>query len=257
MENNNPELLTGLSAETIDGVISSLDKIIDWSKLHGKRTGYFAALYRKVTIKVKEGIESGYFEDGERMERLDVIFANRYLDAFEQYNKKQPVTKVWKLAFDLTENWFHIVLHHLMIGMNAHINLDLGIAAAQAVAENEMPLLKSDFEKINDVLSALVDEVENDLASIWPLFGVLDNIAGNLDERLADTGMAFARDRAWEFALLYASTENKALEIERMDNKMTLIGKLFMSPGLIKNTIFLIIRLAERGNVEKKINILE
>lgn len=254
---NNKESLHGLRADTIDEVIHSLDTIVDWSKRHAKQTGYFAALYRKVTIKVKQGIESGYFDDGERMERLDVIFANRYLDAFERYHSGRTVTRVWQLAFELTEDWFPIVLHHLMIGMNAHINLDLGIAAAQTVEENEMPLLKPDFNKINDVLSDLVDEVENELSEIWPFFGKLDKLAGSLDERLADTGMAFARDRAWEFAMRCATATDKEDKIDQMDKKMTLVGELFLTPGLIKNTVLLLIRLTEQGDITKKISILE
>lgn len=37
---------------------------------------------------------------------------------------------------------------------------------------------------------------------------------------------------------------------------MRFIGELFLSPGLIKNSILLFIRLGERGSVSKKINIL-
>lgn len=62
-----------------------------------------SALYRKVTMKMKEGIESGLFDDGARMERLDAIFANRYLDAFESYAKGDNVSRLWQLAFDLTD----------------------------------------------------------------------------------------------------------------------------------------------------------
>ena len=43
--------------------------------------GYFATLYRKVTIQVKKGIADNFFDDGPRMERLDVILANRYTQA--------------------------------------------------------------------------------------------------------------------------------------------------------------------------------
>jgi hypothetical protein len=71
--------------ETIDQVIDQLTEIIDWSRTTNSRLGYFAALYRKVTIKVKEGIAENFFDDGERMERMDVIFANRYLAAVEAY----------------------------------------------------------------------------------------------------------------------------------------------------------------------------
>ena len=44
-------------ARTIDEVILQLDDIIARSIREQSRLGYFAALYRKVTIKVKEGIE--------------------------------------------------------------------------------------------------------------------------------------------------------------------------------------------------------
>lgn len=85
---------SNLKASTIDEVIASLDRIIEWSKRTKSRCGYFAALYRKVTCNVRDGIASGYFDDGERMERLDVIFANRYLEAFEAYYSGQSTTAV-------------------------------------------------------------------------------------------------------------------------------------------------------------------
>ncbi|MHC4105111.1 MAG: DUF5995 family protein [Planctomycetota bacterium] len=81
-----------MSAKTIDEVIQQLDDIIDRPQGNRSRLGHFAALYLKVTLNVKEGISEGFFEDGERKERLDVIFANRYLEAFAQYqaNKLPP-----------------------------------------------------------------------------------------------------------------------------------------------------------------------
>lgn len=248
---------SNLHATTIDEVIASLDKIVDWSKTNNKRTGYFAALYRKVTKNVKQGIETGLFDDGPRMEKLDVIFANRYLDAFEAYANGERVSDVWQLAFETTERWFPLALVHLMIGMNAHINFDLGIAAAETVDADQLSDLKPDFEKINDVLSSLVDEVENELAQIWPMFGVLDRFAGSLDERLADAGMAFARDRAWAFAEEVSAANNKVKTLTDMDKKMTAIGQLFLSPGLIKKVLLLLIRIAERGDISKKITVLE
>ena len=64
-------------AQTIDEVIEALDGVLDEARRDGSRLGYFAALYRKVTIEVKKGIAAGYFDDGPRMERLDVLdYAN-------------------------------------------------------------------------------------------------------------------------------------------------------------------------------------
>jgi len=77
---------------TIDDVISTLDDIIDNAVQQENALGYFAALYREVTIKVKQGIANGDFENGQRMERLDVIFASRYIDAYYLYKDNQPIT---------------------------------------------------------------------------------------------------------------------------------------------------------------------
>ena len=53
-----------------------------------------------VTIKVKEGIVAGRFDDGPRMERLDVIFANRYLEALTRLGSGQAPTPCWALSFE-------------------------------------------------------------------------------------------------------------------------------------------------------------
>jgi len=257
--NENSTTLEHLQAETIEGVIDSLDKIVEWSKANQKRTGYFAALYRKVTKKIKEGIDNNEFDNAERMERLDVIFANRYLAAFEQYYTAQETNQAWDLAFKTSEKWEPIVLLHLMVGMNAHINLDLGIAAAQTVSPTELPNLKSDFDKINHVLSSLVDEVQNELAQIWPLFKLIDKFAGRLDENLADISMKIARNQAWRLAEEFAScnTEQQTALIKKTDCAVFLLGKLATNPNFRLRLLFLLIRIGEGQNVEKIIKVLE
>jgi hypothetical protein len=60
--------------DTIDQVIEALNDVVDSARREGSRLGYFAALYRNVTIEVKRGIAQGRFDDGGRMERFDVIF---------------------------------------------------------------------------------------------------------------------------------------------------------------------------------------
>ena len=117
-------------ATSIDEVIAQLGDVIDRSLRERNRLGFFAALYRKVTIKVKEGIVAGRFDDGPRMERLDVIFANRYLEALTRLGSGQAPTPCWALSFEAAATWPPIILQHLLLGMNAHINFDLGIAAA-------------------------------------------------------------------------------------------------------------------------------
>ena len=60
-----------MNANTIDDVLSLLPPIIADNKKRRDPLGYFPALYRQITLQVKEGIQSGAFDDGPRMSRFD------------------------------------------------------------------------------------------------------------------------------------------------------------------------------------------
>lgn len=248
-----------MRAKTIDEVIRQMDQIIDLAYRNHSRLGYFAALYRKVTVKVKEGIAKGFFDDGDRMERLDVIFANRYLEAFEQCQNNVVPTRAWQVAFDASNRWWPIVLQHLLLGMNAHINLDLGIAAARTCPGNAVHDLKNDFNKINEILAGLVDEVERELTQVWPVLGLLDRIAGKTDEAVINFSMTKARDHAWNVAEDLACLEEleQMPKIDELDREMAALGRKVRYPGLVIGTVTKTIRLGERGTIPQIIDILK
>jgi hypothetical protein len=248
-----------MKATTIDDVIEYLDQIIEESKRESSYLGYFPALYRKVTIRVKEGIEKREFEDGPRMERLDVIFANRYLDAYYRYKSDLPVTKSWDFAFEKTKNWWPLTLQHLLWGINAHINLDLGIAAVETMGEKPMSALKSDFDKINEVLAELVEEVQDELCEIWPFLKVLLKLSGKLDDKLINFSMKLARDGAWEFAEELAATfpQERSQAIANRDVRIEQIAEYVYPANILARILFGIIRVGLRKSVPKRIEILE
>lgn len=156
-------------AQTIDEVIQRLTRIVEDAKAKELRLGYFAVLYREVTISVKDHIEKGgYFDDNARMEKFDVNFANRYLTAYDQMQSGLKPTRCWDFAFQVTQQWWPITLQHLLLGINAHINLDLGIAALETVGPQGLPPLRGDFDRINALLADLVGDVEEKLAAVWP-----------------------------------------------------------------------------------------
>ena len=246
-------------ATTIDEVISMLEDIITISKQQQDPLGYFAALYQKVTISVKEGIKEGRFEDGERMEKLDVIFANRYLLAYYDYQANKPVTKSWQKAFLMSKKYWPIVLQHLLIGMNAHINLDLGIAAAEVSKGENIDDLKDDFDEINKVLASLVETVQNELAQIWRPLRFILKLTGRLDNLIVDFSMELARDGAWRFAKKLAEIPHSGWSavIQERDESVADVAKIVSRPGIFLSLMLRIVRLGERGNVTKKIEILQ
>ena len=243
----------------IDAVIADLDRIIEAAKAERSPLGYFAALYRMVTVEVQRGIVAGDFDDGARMERLDVLFARRYVNAFDRYRAGERVTESWALAFETTDAWWPIVLQHLLLGMNAHINLDLGIAAARTVPGAALPELRADFDRINEILSRLVDTVQDELARIWPLLRVLDVTAIRTDEAVVDFAMAKARDHAWRVAEELAPLPETAQEtrIAEMDRGVAVIGRRVRRPGLLVGLVLKLVRVGEIGTVRGKIERLQ
>lgn len=249
-----PEQIT-----TIDEVIATLEIIISESEKDKDTSGYFAALYQKVTVKVKEGIASGSFEDGVRMEQLDVIFAKRYIDAYFSFKKGEPTTLSWQKAFDFSSHYQPIVLQHLLLGMNAHINLDLGIAAAKISNGKNIADLENDFNRINEILSSLVHDVEENLSEVWPTLKLILKLAGKVDDFMVDFSMTLARNGAWKFAnQLSASAENQINSlIEIRDQKVAAKASIVTNPGAIATIVLFIIRVMERGSVACKIRKLK
>jgi len=251
--------LARLTAQSVAGVIDSLDRIVAWSKEHASPLGYFAALYRRVTVEVARGIGDGRFEDGPRMERLDVTFANRYLDAVARHRAGRETTRAWGVAFTALGRWPPTVIQHQMLGMNAHINLDLGIAAAATRGAQDLAALRHDFLAINDILAGLVDEVQRQLTDVWPLMRLIDLAAGRGDELVARVGMAVARERAWALAedLAALPPEEWPAEIDRRDRAVAALGGSLLRPRALLRAALLLIRLGEPGSVARIIERLE
>lgn len=230
-------------AQTIDEVIQQLEVLIEECMEKRDRIGYFAALYHKVTVRVKEGIANGEFENGSRMEKLDVIFANRYLTAVQQFRNKELPTGSWQAAFGATRKRTTLVLQHLLLGMNAHINFDLGIAAVETVGGQDIRTIRNDFNTINMIIGSLVFEVMNELNRVSPLLSLFGFHATN-ESILIQFSITNARDGAWIFAddlFGKVNTPAYATCIANRDTSIKKLGLSLVKPrGLIRITMFII-----------------
>jgi Family of unknown function (DUF5995) len=72
-----------MAEERISDVVADLWAIAARAEQTGSRMGFFAALYARVTSAMAAHVDGGFFDDGPRMERLDVKFARLYVDAVE------------------------------------------------------------------------------------------------------------------------------------------------------------------------------
>ena len=243
---------------TIDEVIAHLDNLVLACEASGSRTGYFPAMYNRVMRRVKQLIVAGAFEDNERMERFDVIFANRYLAAYYAYAQQKPCTESWKITFEAAKKWSPMVIQHLLASMNAHISLDLGIAAAETQKQN-LPSLKNDFDQVNDILDSLIDEVEAELREIFHPLVTFDKLTRNAYWRVAHIGVINARADAWSVAEAYAqlqSDEERQLFIKARDQHVAQIGNRILCPPVLVKMMVGKLRFFEQGNVANKVRVL-
>jgi hypothetical protein len=247
-----------MAATTIDDVIARLDEIIATARREKSRLGFFPALYRTVTIKVKEGIAAGRFQDGDRMGRLDVAFANRYFEAYDRGRAGEATSACWLASFEAARSWRPLILQHLLLGINAHINLDLGIAAAQVCAGEKLPSLKPDFEEINNILASLLENVQAKIGTLSPLLKWIDHVGGRTDEAVFEFSMQEARRAAWRAAerLAPLDVEQQKNEIAVLDEKITRLARLVRRPGKLISLVTLLIRFWESDDVDRIIEVL-
>ncbi len=247
-----------MPCQTIQEVIDELALIIENSKKEKSTHGYFALLYRMVTLRIRDGIAANEFEDNPRMEKLDVLFANRYLDAYHIERAGKKPSKSWQVAFEKTKKNDGLILQHLLLGINAHINLDLGIAAAETVGTASLEPSRNDFYKINTILSELVDDVQDRIGKVSPLFKLFDPLAGLADEKLANFSIGIARDGAWQFAENYHRAQNKQQCIGLRDEIIALLGAQIANPkSRWLRSVVATIRFFENKNPEKVMQALE
>jgi hypothetical protein len=247
-----------LTGRSIDEVIEELGAVIRLCREEESPAGYFPALYRGVTVTVRDWIRDGRFDDGHRMERLDVVFADRYLDAWREWRAGRPTTRAWAMAFEATGDWSPTTLQHLLLGINAHINLDLGIAAAEISPPGALGSLEADFGRINHLLGAMVDDVQDRLAEVWPLLRVLDWVGGRDDESIVNFSMERARNAAWTFAERLAARPRPAWPqlIDGTDRVVAAIGERVRRPGLLLGTLTRVVRLGEIRSRARVIDLL-
>ncbi|HZA11786.1 DUF5995 family protein [Mycobacterium sp.] len=249
----------------LDEVVEALASVIDWSIATSSRLGYFAALYKRITIAVGTALNQGAFDDGPRMERFDVAFASRYLDALNGYfhpEKFRKPTSSWRVTFEAAGREEPIIVQHMLGGVNAHIVLDLGIVAATINPGPRLPTLKDDFYRINAVLASQVNGVVASIGQLSPALADLYAVLMEHEILLINEAVKQFRDSAWRFAVVLALEPGFArpATIWARDRHVAERGELMYDPpglvGLI-DSIVEAIAARESRDIARNIEVLD
>lgn len=179
-------------------------------------TGYFAAMYAEVTALVEQRSAKGRFDDPQRMVSFVDGFAGYYTRAVAG---RDGAPRCWRAAFDVAGDPRLLVVQHLLLGMNAHINHDL----AQAVVDvadrtGDLAGVRPDFDAVNDVLADAYDQVVQRLDRVARWTGAAASLGGGRAFRFS---LTTARRQAWGaaerlFALDQADRPAYLAELDRL-----------------------------------------
>jgi hypothetical protein len=228
------------STDTIDAVIAVMEQIIDWSIANQDRRGYFIALYYNMTLAIRQAILNEEFEDNEHMETFAVRFFERYYAAFEQYAEGELPSRAWLGAFETTRSGDYIILQYMVGGINAHINLDLGVVTARLAPGDKLPGLRSDYEKIDTIIAPTFLVMDRRLDKLSPVYAQLTAAYPGLAFWLVNFSIQVAREAAWRMAeeIAYLSPTDQLPIMARRDDKVVELGEIILREGPLIEAIW-------------------
>jgi hypothetical protein len=190
-------------------------------------SGYFPAMYARVTSAVDAAIASGRFADGSAMATFARTFAARYL---VPRSGQPPVPGCWQAAWDVSGDGHLLIIQHLLLGVNAHVNHDLPLVVVDLAAERGgLQKMRPDFDAINQILAETQPLVLKDLAlsSQW-----VNLVAGLGGGRLFDFSLTVARGQAWRSAerLHDMDPADRVDDVAELDRLVRVLAYLVANP---------------------------
>lgn len=192
-------------------------------------SGYFAALYVRVTQDIARHVRDRRFEDAARMEALADTFAGYYLRA---RRREGPVPRCWQATWDMAPDPDLLIVQHLLLGANAHVNHDLTQAVVDVAARHGgLAAVRDDFDTVNDVLAASFTSVIRDLDRVSRWASEAATLGGGL---LFNFSMRWARSTAWESAerLEPLDADERREYVHQLDDWVSTLAYLITRPSL-------------------------
>jgi hypothetical protein len=188
-----------MHAATIDAVIA-LMRGLEQTLPPSDGLRWFNRLYLDVTLAVRDYCRTGPLQAPPFLQQLDVLFANKFFDAFAAAGSGGTVPACWTPLFDARHDPRIAPLQFAMAGMNAHIGHDLAIGVVQTcealgVVPTDGSPQHVDYDAVNAILGTTEAQTKQ-----WLLTGAikeLDHEVAPVDDAVAVWSIERARDAAW------------------------------------------------------------
>jgi hypothetical protein len=231
------------SAKTVNEVLELLGRCLQTARAENSADGYFPLIYTWETLDIAAAADAHLFDDPDALRRMIVAFANRYFAARRQFRAGDPTPKSWALAFRAARSSSILVLQHLLLAINAHVNVDLAVAAA----ETGVPW--ADYSRVDAILGRGIARIQRSLNRTTIVLRLLDVVGGDFDEMLTTFSLKAARRHAFELAhrLRGAPEATRAELIAEADDFALRLGGCVLEPPLRDRLLLALVKLSERN----------
>ncbi len=188
-----------MQALTIDEVIALLQGL-EQTLPASDGVRWFNRLYLDVTLAVREYCRTGPLKAPPFLQQLDVLFANKFFDAYDAAESGGQIPACWAPLFDARHDARIAPLQFALAGMNAHISHDLAIGVVElcqslSVVPTDDSPQHVDYDAVNAIMGKTEEQTKQ-----WLLTGAvkeLDHEVAPVDDAVAIWSIERARDAAW------------------------------------------------------------
>jgi hypothetical protein len=194
----------------------------------GDASGYFPALYSRVTARIGASIEAGTFADGPGIDRFATRFASHYVAAADD---RLGCSRCWRACWNVAADQRLLIVQHLLIGINAHVNYDLARAVVEVADERgDLQSIRRDFDAVNDVLAETYVDVVKDLDRMSRWVNSAARLGGG---RAFNFSLRVARRRAWQAAsnMYTLSPAGRRAYSDELDRLVSVLALLITRPS--------------------------
>ena len=191
-------------------------------------SGYFPAMYARITHAVETAASAGRFANGLRME----VFARTFAGWFPPLRHDHArVPGCWQAAFDVAGDRRLMIVQHLLLGINAHVNHDLPQVVVELASRGaDLVDLQPDFDAVNAILAESLPMVLRSLGTVSRWVNTAAVFGGR---QLFDFSLQVARRRAWDAAVrMHAlGDDDRAAYVTELDELVRVLAYLVANPG--------------------------
>lgn len=238
--------------------LQSLQQLALQYRENRDRKGYFAAYLSRYALRLRDAVAAAEFKESARTERVCVSALQRYLESTTIFQQGGRPISSWDYALAASRDTWLVVAQHILLGLNAHLNLDVGSAVASACPPDELPGFRGDFEKLCGIHEAVMEEVWSELGQLWPAFAAASPVLRSPGPTLIRFRLPRAFEQAWRLAqeLSGLNAAARGPVRDRYNQTTRLLAEVIRNPGVL-NVPLMSVRLIERGDIAETIELIQ